>query len=127
MVCRIGVLTAGGCLRSGQGRQQQPGVPYGCRLAEHPARGVEHVVEVKIDHWPKRSRASANLGNSSSSTLSSRAPRLVRAMYSRIASLATSCIERSSRSAVLRSASLSAWSSRRVVAMATWCQAWYRV
>jgi hypothetical protein len=76
---RVGVLPERGRLRTRCCSVEETDVSD-LDLTEDALRDVQQVLEVEVDHSPRRRRASAYRGRSSSRTWSSSSPRLVRSM-----------------------------------------------
>src|SRR6185437_1344160 len=83
----IGVLAEHGGLRSRHRRLEQAVIAHRVVLAKSPLGHVKQLRERQVDHCPSRSRASAYLGSSSSSTWLSNSERLWFSMYSLMAHL----------------------------------------
>src|SRR5262249_20848020 len=114
---RVGIFTERRGLRAPEGRFEEAEVANDHLAVDGTVSYFEQFGQCQLDHCPSRSNASANRGNSSSRTLSSRSDRLWLSTYSRTACRATSCIDRPSSSARRRSASASSSLRRRVIAM----------
>src|SRR6266702_5472216 len=82
---RVGVLAERRGLGAGEGGFEQPVIADRNPRPEDAPGDVQQFRERQVDHWPSRSSASAYLGSSSSSTLSSSSARLWFSTYSRIA------------------------------------------